>query len=656
RTAGQLSVYVNGFLDASRSTTGGAAVNVTKTPFNIGGFYSPTNQFRPGSYFQGAVDELALYRRTLSAGELYGIWAAGERGKVEAPAGPVGLSWWPGDGNATDIMDRNLGALAGGAAFTTGKVGRAFRFNGTDAAVVVPDRGAISGLSLDSSFSVEGWVMPSTQQSGRQWVAGKAGSYGILLEDGAPRTGWSWDTPNEFAVAATTPIPVGVWTHLAAVHDRTAGELRLYVNGVLVGQAATGGASVNVNTLPFQIGGLVTPQGDLPPGQFFEGRVNELNLFDRPLSADEVNAIVAADRVGRRKPGYRAVVTAPGVPSTWQMGETKTFNVIVENSGTLPWNAAGANPVALNAFFLQSRVSLKPGDNWSQTQKIPLTADLPPGGRVTLKVSLTAPVAVCCQRVGFQVVKEGVTFMRGRTDVPITLKSAGTAIDATDAPAIWVLGRPRTFNISVTNAGKDAWAAAGAKRVIVRARFGSGAADVLLALPEGGVPAGQSRTFSVLLTPDALPGDDELTLEMVDHLGAPLPDTATRKAVTIYAAGFQAVITANTVPTRWLRGQEQTVTVTVRNAGGDVWTISGTNPMQLQAFFLNGTTTQAVGDNWTGTQTSTLPGDISPGESATLTFKMTAPTGYCCTKLGFQMVRKGIEAIPDRMEQTIILE
>ncbi len=49
---------------------------------------------------------------------------------VESPAGLVG--WWPGDGNANDILGDNSGTPFGGISFAPGKVGDAFSFDGID--------------------------------------------------------------------------------------------------------------------------------------------------------------------------------------------------------------------------------------------------------------------------------------------------------------------------------------------------------------------------------------------------------------------------------------------------------------------------------------------------------------------------------------------
>ena len=55
---------------------------------------------------------------------------------VQPPAGLV--SWWPGEGNANDIVGSNHGTLQNGATFAAGMVGQAFSFDGIDDYVRFP--------------------------------------------------------------------------------------------------------------------------------------------------------------------------------------------------------------------------------------------------------------------------------------------------------------------------------------------------------------------------------------------------------------------------------------------------------------------------------------------------------------------------------------
>src|SRR5205823_6229319 len=66
------------------------------------------------------------------------------------------VSWWRAEGNANDAIGGNNGSLFNGTAFMPGRVGQAFSFDGTSAAVVVP---ASSNLAFQS-LTIEGWMLP----------------------------------------------------------------------------------------------------------------------------------------------------------------------------------------------------------------------------------------------------------------------------------------------------------------------------------------------------------------------------------------------------------------------------------------------------------------------------------------------------------------
>jgi hypothetical protein len=74
---------------------------------------------------------------------------------------------------------------------------------------------------------------------------------------------------------------LNIWTHLAATYDGT--TLRLYVNGVQAGSRAVSGA-IQVSNRPLRIG------GNSVWGEWFAGRIDEVRIYRRALSAAEVQA------------------------------------------------------------------------------------------------------------------------------------------------------------------------------------------------------------------------------------------------------------------------------------------------------------------------------------------------------------------------------
>src|SRR5258708_6435787 len=78
------------------------------------------------------------------------------------------IGWWPGDGNANDLLGVNSGSLQGGAsASAVGLNGMAFNFDGTNAYVQIPDSTSLHPTNL----TIEAWVRFSSLDS-----AGSGGS------------------------------------------------------------------------------------------------------------------------------------------------------------------------------------------------------------------------------------------------------------------------------------------------------------------------------------------------------------------------------------------------------------------------------------------------------------------------------------------------
>src|SRR2546423_15497936 len=87
--------------------------------------------------------ELASLHRVLTAAALFvasvlADFRAAAAGCVPVPAGVVG--WWPGEGDAKDIVSTNNGVLQGTAsANAVGLAGSGFNFDGTNGYVQIAD-------------------------------------------------------------------------------------------------------------------------------------------------------------------------------------------------------------------------------------------------------------------------------------------------------------------------------------------------------------------------------------------------------------------------------------------------------------------------------------------------------------------------------------
>ena len=76
---------------------------------------------------------------------------------VPAPSGLV--SWWPGEGNANDVVGGNNGNPTGGITYAAGEVGQAFVFNGSTSYIPVPASPSLNNIGASGSgFTIECWI------------------------------------------------------------------------------------------------------------------------------------------------------------------------------------------------------------------------------------------------------------------------------------------------------------------------------------------------------------------------------------------------------------------------------------------------------------------------------------------------------------------
>ena len=270
--------------------------------------------------FAGRIDEPSLYNRALSSAEIQAIFAAGSAGKCEPGAcvsPPLGLvSWWPGEGDANDIVGTNSGTLSGGVTFTNGEVGQAFSVNGTTQGVIIP----YSGTLAASNYSVEAWVKPLAQVSGgigQDLVVGQDYGWQLVARTGTSGVSIAFlfaTSPVSFySVVSASNIPLGQFSHLVGTWDGT--TLRLYVNGVLNAQNVPGASPVD-SGYPFCIGGFYNS------GQYFNGLIDEISYYGRALSGGEAQTLYNAGSAGKCRSALpsRAAAATASVASGFVVG------------------------------------------------------------------------------------------------------------------------------------------------------------------------------------------------------------------------------------------------------------------------------------------------------------------------------------------------
>jgi len=92
---------------------------------------------------------------------------------------------------------------------------------------------------------------------------------------------------NSVQLVGTTVVAAGLWTHVAATFDGAA--LRVFVNGSLDAMIATTRAPVP-GAAPLHIARDYGDNG-------FQGNLDDVRIYRRPLSPDEVGALARGDDV-----------------------------------------------------------------------------------------------------------------------------------------------------------------------------------------------------------------------------------------------------------------------------------------------------------------------------------------------------------------------
>ena len=224
---------------------------------------------------------------------------------VQSVPSPSGLvSWWSADGYANDIVASNNGTLRNGAGFTPGIVGLAFAFDGHGSNDVVRIPDAPDG-SLDGTgdLTINAWINPTVIGGDKRTIvaklpaSGRNDVYGVFLESGG-RLGYvTRVNGGEYReVYSDTTIPLNAWTHIAVTtKDET---VRFYINGNPNGVRAFPYTRPATNG-PLTIGSTVVDTSHI---HTFHGGIDEVQLFNRALTPEDIRSIFRAEQAGQSKP------------------------------------------------------------------------------------------------------------------------------------------------------------------------------------------------------------------------------------------------------------------------------------------------------------------------------------------------------------------
>jgi uncharacterized repeat protein (TIGR03803 family)/probable HAF family extracellular repeat protein len=243
-------------------------------------------------------------------GQLHGFLLTPKMCRARCAPAPNNLiAWWPGDGNATDIVS-GVNGVTMGADYAPAAVKQGFNFDGVDDYVDIPNPQSLPEIS--TAVTVAAWVNPQkpTPPAGEGYSEGYVFALrdpliteGVSLymdSDGNLVTQLQADT-GAFSWSGSPVIKYdGNWKHIALTADTTTGTIRIFLNGVTVQdehQELTG----HFVSVPYLfIGQRQRSDTDEGPGgaMHYRGLIDEVQLFNRALAPSEILTIYQAGPKG----------------------------------------------------------------------------------------------------------------------------------------------------------------------------------------------------------------------------------------------------------------------------------------------------------------------------------------------------------------------
>ncbi|MCX9024919.1 MAG: PGF-CTERM sorting domain-containing protein [Candidatus Methanoperedens sp.] len=323
------------------------------------------------------------FARTFAIFSLSALVLAGMAGTGAAVSGLV--AEWHFDGSAQDTSGSGNNGTINGATFVQGISGQALSFNGVDNMVVVPHS---PSLSLEK-YTLEAWIKKDQNRGSETILIKRYGpswmdNYGLSISPNGT-VGASFYSPDIwtwFGLESVRNISAGNWYHIAATYDRTA--LKIYINGVLDN-------SVNTQYTPYQnnqqlvIGRACVgdPCVFSPSSPSFNGIIDEVRIYNRALSASEIQAeynaltstpipttvppttVPPTTVIPTTVPSTTVPPTTPSTPAKFRVGPSVTLRPVTDVIDTnqdgiveLFMNNPSLNDVTLN---VDARISVPSG-------------------------------------------------------------------------------------------------------------------------------------------------------------------------------------------------------------------------------------------------------------------------------------------------------
>ena len=291
-----IKLYVDGILIANNyagTGTNGTDPAYANTSYAIIGSRVGANGFIQS--MQGSLDDIYLYNRAISAEEVKSLYQTTKSpSSVDLKKGLVAC--YPFNANANDESGNGNNGTLNGAVLTAdrfGKANAAYNFDGNSYIALPSDKFAFQNYSYSAWIYVSS--LPANGDTYRALsIGGACGDQNIDISNnyfgntGFDGGGYDINTGSAtVSGGAVGTLPtIGKWYHVVTTRDDN--NVKLFVDGILINTYTTSGKLPYYGCSGQTLANIGTRSNVV---QFFTGKMDDVYLYNRAISAEEVTAL-----------------------------------------------------------------------------------------------------------------------------------------------------------------------------------------------------------------------------------------------------------------------------------------------------------------------------------------------------------------------------
>lgn len=226
------------------------------------------------NFFIGTIDSIAVYDAALSSTAIRQLY--------ESHTHPDLVAAYDFNSDADDASGNGHDGSISGAVWVPDRTGNpdgALSFDGNDYVLVNNH----ADLQFIQQLTITAWIKETTRRSYAKLLSRRSGSYFYFLgvDNGRPYGGIG-NGSNFTVTRKSIDMPLDQWHFIAFVYDSPANSMHIYYDGIL--------DETTVSTsLPAMAGVDLSIGADAQgSGNFFEGLIDSVAIYDQALSAEEI--------------------------------------------------------------------------------------------------------------------------------------------------------------------------------------------------------------------------------------------------------------------------------------------------------------------------------------------------------------------------------